>query len=162
MARLRHYLAAVRDIIGFIRREKCISFFVLHREQQGRVPSACIARLASTHSSSQRVEREREEKRSYRGSVGGNHAAHNLHVPAGNEELWPRPELFARRGKTPRLRSTKAKARFRVAFRFIREKSSFYQFPSIHPGSRRRVKERSSSSSHVHQQPRGRQQPFVA
>lgn len=107
-------------------------------------------------------EREREEKRSYRGSVGGNHAAHNLHVPAGNEELWPRPELFARRGKTPRLRSTKAKARFRVAFRFIREKSSFYQFPSIHPGSRRRVKERSSSSSHVHQQPRGRQQPFVA
>lgn len=63
MARLRHYLAAVRDIIGFIRREKCISFFVLHREQQGRVPSACIARLASTHSSSQRVERERERRR---------------------------------------------------------------------------------------------------
>lgn len=113
-----------------------------------------------------RREREREEKRSYRGSVGGNHAAHNLHVPAGNEELWPRPELFARRGKTPRLRSTKAKARFRVAFApsdLSVKNHPFINFhPSIHPGSRRRVKERSSSSSHVHQQPRGRQQPFVA
>lgn len=166
MARLRHYLAAVRDIIGFIRREKCISFFVLHREQQGRVPSACIARLASTHSSSQRVERERERRRD--------------RIAAASEETTPLIICMSRlvtgrvMATTGTFRSPRKNTEITIdesesevsrrlrSFRFIREKSSFYQFPSIHPGSRRRVKERSSSSSHVHQQPRGRQQPFVA
>lgn len=42
-----------------------------------------------------RREREREEKRSYRGSVGGNHAAHNLHVPAGNRKSYGHDRNFS-------------------------------------------------------------------